>query len=105
MIAGGYDKHIPFEPLAEKGWDKVKSLVLIGATKEKIKEVFLKVIKERKIDLPIFMAESLEEAVKKCQDIAEAGDSVVLSPACASFDMFPNFEVRGNKFKEIVNSL
>jgi UDP-N-acetylmuramoylalanine--D-glutamate ligase len=51
------------------------------------------------------MAESLEEAVKKCQDIAEAGDSVVLSPACASFDMFPNFEVRGNKFKEIVNSL
>jgi UDP-N-acetylmuramoylalanine--D-glutamate ligase len=105
LIAGGYDKHIPFEPLAEKGWDKVKSLVLIGATKEKIKEVFLKVIKERKIDLPIFMAESLEEAVKKCQDIAEAGDSVVLSPACASFDMFPNFEVRGNKFKEIVNSL
>lgn len=105
LIAGGYDKHIPFEPLAEKGWDKVKSLVLLGDTKDKIKEVFLKVIRERNINIPIFMTGSLEEAVKKCQEIAEAGDYVVLSPACASFDMFPNFEVRGNKFKEIVNSL
>lgn len=105
LIAGGYDKHIPFEPLAEKGWDKVKSLVLLGDTKDKIKDVFLKVMKERNINIPIFMTGSLEEAVKKCKDIAEAGDYVVLSPACASFDMFPNFEVRGNKFKEIVNSL
>ncbi|NLM35144.1 MAG: UDP-N-acetylmuramoyl-L-alanine--D-glutamate ligase [Clostridiales bacterium] len=105
LIAGGYDKHIPFEPLAEKGWDKVKSLVLLGDTKEKIREVFLKVIKERNINIPIFMTGSLEEAVKKCQEIAEEGDYVVLSPACASFDMFANFEVRGNKFREIVNSL
>lgn len=105
LIAGGYDKHIPFEPLAEKGWDKVKSLVLLGDTKDKIKDVFLKVMKERNINIPIFMTGSLEEAVKKCKDIAEAGDYVVLSPACASFDMFPNFEVRGNRFKEIVNSL
>lgn len=105
LIAGGYDKHIPFEPLAEKGWDKVKALVLLGDTKEKIKDVFLKVIEERNINIPIFMTGSLEEAVKKGQDIAEDGDYVVLSPACASFDMFPNFEVRGNKFREIVNSL
>ena len=105
LIAGGYDKHIPFEPLAEKGWDKVKSLLLLGDTKEKIREVFLKVIKERNINIPIFMTGSLEEAVKKCQEIAEEGDYVVLSPACASFDMFANFEVRGNKFREIVNSL
>lgn len=105
LIAGGYDKHIPFEPLAEKGWDKIKSLVLLGVTKDKIKEVFLKVLEEREISIPIYTVNTLEDAVMKCKEISASGDYVVLSPACASFDMFPNFEVRGNKFKELVSRL
>ncbi|WP_139905917.1 UDP-N-acetylmuramoyl-L-alanine--D-glutamate ligase [Clostridium thermarum] len=105
LIAGGYDKHIPFEPLAEKGWDKIKALVLLGATKEKIKEVFDKVLKEKQVNIPIYIVDSLDTAVSKCEKISAPGDYVVLSPACASFDMFPNFEVRGNKFRELVNSL
>ncbi|OPJ61059.1 UDP-N-acetylmuramoyl-L-alanine--D-glutamate ligase [Clostridium oryzae] len=104
LIAGGYDKHIPFEPLAEQGVDKIKTLVLVGNTKDKIKAVFHKVLKERDIKLPIYVAESFEDAVYKAKEVAEKGDYVVLSPACASFDMFPNFEQRGNKFREIVNS-
>lgn len=105
LIAGGYDKHIPFEPLAEKGLNMIKALVLMGLTKNKIKDVFIKVMEERKGNIPIYVVDSLEEAVLKCKEISEKGDYAVLSPACASFDMFPNFEVRGNKFKDIVNSL
>ncbi len=105
LIAGGYDKHIPFEPLAERGYDKIKSLVLLGDTKNKIKEVFEKVIQDKKADIPIYMAETFQEAVTYAAKIAEEGDSVVLSPACASFDMFKNFEIRGEAFREIVNSL
>lgn len=104
LIAGGYDKNIPFEPLAEKGYDKIKALVLLGVTKEKIKKVFDEVIEEKNLNLPIYMVDTLEDAVIKCREIAEEGDNVVLSPACASFDMFPNFEVRGEKFREIVNN-
>ena len=53
----------------------------------------------------IYEAKTLEEAVNKAKEIAQDGDVVTLSPACASFDMFPNFAVRGNRFKEIINSL
>ncbi|MDP4088726.1 MAG: UDP-N-acetylmuramoyl-L-alanine--D-glutamate ligase [Bacillota bacterium] len=105
LIAGGYDKHIPFEPLAERGLDRIKVLVLLGATKNSIKNVFEKVMAERKTFIPIYTVDSLEDAVFKGRAVSEQGDYVVLSPACASFDMFPNFEVRGNKFRDIVNSL
>lgn len=105
LIAGGYDKNIPFEPLAEKGYDKVKSLIILGATKNKIRSVFETVIKERKLDLPIYEVNDLEEAVQKAKDIAKAGDYVLLSPSCASFDMFPNFEVRGNVFRNSVEKI
>lgn len=105
LIAGGYDKHIPFEPLAEEGYPYIKELILLGATKDSIKKAFDKLKIEKGIEVPIILVESLEEAVLKAKDIAEDGDVVTLSPACASFDMFPNFEVRGNKFKEIVKNL
>lgn len=105
LIAGGYDKKIPFEPLAEEGYEKIKALVLLGVTKEKIKEAFDKVISQKKLNIPVIIAESLEDAVIKAKGISQSGDIITLSPACASFDMFPNFEVRGNKFKEIVNNL
>ncbi|KGM97120.1 UDP-N-acetylmuramoyl-L-alanyl-D-glutamate synthetase [Clostridium novyi A str. 4552] len=105
LIAGGYDKHIPFEPLAEEGYDKIKALVLTGLTKDKIKDAFDKVMKDRGISIPIYMEEGFNEAIYRAKDIAKEGDIVTLSPACASFDMFPNFEIRGNRFKEIVNKL
>lgn len=105
LIAGGYDKHIPFEPLAEEGYDKIKLLILLGATKANIKAVFDKVITEKNIKLPILIANDLEEAVNIAKEEAESGDVVTLSPACASFDAYPNFEARGNKFKELVKNL
>ncbi|WP_411169490.1 UDP-N-acetylmuramoyl-L-alanine--D-glutamate ligase [Clostridium sp. MB05] len=105
LIAGGYDKHIPFEPLAEEGYPYIKELILLGVTKDKIKESFEKLKKEKGIEIPITIVNSLEEAVLKAKDLSNNGDVVTLSPACASFDMFANFEVRGNRFKEIVNQL
>ncbi|KOA18757.1 UDP-N-acetylmuramoylalanine--D-glutamate ligase [Clostridium homopropionicum DSM 5847] len=105
LIAGGYDKHIPFEPLADEGYDHIKLLILMGATKEKIKIVFENIMKDKKIKIPIVIVDNMEEAVYKAKELSEQGDIVTLSPACASFDMFPNFEVRGNKYKEIVMNL
>mgnify|MGYP002783226817 CR=1 FL=1 len=105
LIAGGYDKHIPFEPLAYEGYPYIKELILMGATKDKIKEVFYKLENEKGIKINIKIADSLEEAVKIAKEYSHEGDIVTLSPACASFDMYPNFMERGNKFKEIVNSL
>ena len=105
LIAGGYDKHIPFEPLAEDGYSYIKEVIILGGTKYKIKAVFDKLKEEKGIEIPTVMVETLEEAVEVSRKIANPGDIVTLSPACASFDMFPNFEVRGNKYKEIVNNI
>ena len=105
LIAGGYDKHIPFEPLAYEGYPYIKELILLGVTKDKIKDVFDKLEEEKGIRVKIQMAKSLEEAIKIAKDVAEVGDIITLSPACASFDMYPNFMVRGNEFKDIVNRL
>ena len=105
LIAGGYDKNLPFEPLAFEGYKYIKSLILLGATKYKIKAAFDDLKEKEGIETNIYMVNTLEEAVDKAKEIAEKGDIVTLSPACASFDMFVNFEVRGNKFKEIINSL
>ncbi|MGL5353850.1 MAG: UDP-N-acetylmuramoyl-L-alanine--D-glutamate ligase [Clostridium sp.] len=105
LIAGGYDKNIPFEPLANEGHEFIKHLILVGATKNKIKEVFDKLKTERNIDVSITLVDTLEEAVDWAENIAVENDVVTLSPACASFDMFENFSVRGNKFKQLVNDL
>ena len=105
LIAGGYDKHIPFEPLAEEGYPYIKELILLGATKDLIKDAFVKLKEEKGIEVSISLVDTLEEAVYKAKDLADEGDVVTLSPACASFDMFPNFAERGNRFKEIVNKI
>lgn len=105
LIAGGYDKHIPFEPLAEEGLSMIKELILLGNTKDKIEKSFNKVMEDKKVYIPIVKVNTLEEAVNMARKKAEVEDIVTLSPSCASFDMFPNFEIRGNKFKEIVNSM
>lgn len=105
LIAGGYDKKIPFEPLAEEGYDKIKTLILMGATKEKIKKAFEKTMCGKNTKLNIITVDSMKKAIEVAQDIAEKGDIITLSPACASFDMYANFEIRGNEFKNIVNNL
>ncbi|MBC8061493.1 MAG: UDP-N-acetylmuramoyl-L-alanine--D-glutamate ligase [Clostridiaceae bacterium] len=105
LMAGGYDKNIPFEVLAEQGYSKIKILILMGATKFKIKAVFDELAKRSGKVVPIVIVESLEDAVIKARELAVSGDIVILSPACASFDAYPNFEVKGNRYKEIVNSL
>ncbi|MBB6625546.1 UDP-N-acetylmuramoyl-L-alanine--D-glutamate ligase [Clostridium gasigenes] len=105
LIAGGYDKNLPFEPLAYEGYPFIKQLILVGATKEKIKAAFNKLKEEKGIEIPTITVESLEEAVIIAKDIAKKDDIVTLSPACASFDMFQNFVVRGNRFKQLVGDL
>lgn len=105
LIAGGYDKHIPFEPLAEEGHQFIKELILVGDTKAKIKEVFNKLKEEKGIEVDIIEVETFEDAVIKAREISTEGDIITLSPACASFDMFPNFMERGNEFKKIVKNL
>ncbi len=105
LLAGGYDKKIPFEPLANEGYEKIKALILFGLTKYKIEVAFKKLEEEKNISIPTYIVDSLEEAVNKAREISEEGDKVTLSPACASFDMFKNFMIRGNKFKELVNNL
>lgn len=100
LIGGGYDKDSSYGEWIDAFDGKVKKLVLIGATKEKIaKEA------EEHGFTDIILAETFDEAVQICVDNAEAGDAVLLSPACASWGMFNNYEERGDKFKELVNQL
>ena len=104
LIAGGYDKHIPFSPLAPYVVQKVKKLFLCGDTAEKIAQSIREY--EGYNGCPeIVMTENLEHAVNEAHKAATQGDIVTLSPACASFDAFPNFAARGNYFKELVNNL
>ena len=105
LIAGGYDKKIPFDVLGPVVTEKVKLLILMGATADKI-EAAVTSAPEYKAGCPkILRVHSMEEAVKAAKDNAREGDIVSLSPACASFDLYPNFEARGNHFKELVNRL
>ena len=100
LIGGGYDKDSEFEEWIEAFDGKVRYLVLLGQTKEKIAEAARRVGFDQ-----IIMVETLEEAVQTCARLAEEGDAVLLSPACASWGMFKNYEERGDKFKEFVNAL
>jgi len=104
LIAGGYDKHIPFEPMMPYIVDKVKTLYLCGATADKI-ENCLREFCEYNGEPEIIRVENIAEAVEKISKTAQKGDIVTLSPACASFDAYPNFVARGNHFKELVNNL
>lgn len=105
LIAGGYDKQIPFEPLVPEILDNVKVLVLMGATADKIEAALAASPAFADSGLRLLHAASLEDAVALARENATAGDVVSLSPACASFDSYPNFEARGKHFKEIVNNL
>ncbi len=101
LIAGGSDKNIPFDTLAKKVVTNVKELIVMGATKDKIKNAVV----NEDAAFPIYEAKDLKAAVLYAKKIALSGDVVLLSPACASFDCFKNFADRGNQFKELVNQL
>lgn len=109
LIAGGYDKNIPYEPLAPYILEKVKHLILIGKTASKIRNAVLKEAKKKEINLDeildIVEFNTLEECVEYANKIANKDDIVVMSPASASFDMYKNFEERGNHFKRLVGKL
>lgn len=105
LICGGYDKHIPYDPLGPVVCEKVKTLILLGATGPKIEEA-VKTAPQYKEGAPrILHAGTMEEAVRLARAEAVPGDIVSLSPASAAFDLYPNFEVRGRHFKELVNAL
>ena len=103
LIAGGYDKKVSFDKLADKILEKVKVLILIGATSNKIKASIQNSKNFNNAIIKIKQANTIDEAVSIAKTTAKPGDDVILSPACASFDQFKNFEQRGLKFKELVN--
>ncbi len=100
LIGGGYDKQSSYKEWIKSFAGRVKKLLLVGQTKEKIAEE----AKECGFT-DILLFDSFEEAVLTAAKLAKPGDAVLLSPACASWGMFKNYEERGDKFKEIVNSL
>lgn len=100
LIGGGYDKGSSYDEWLNSFDGKVKYLVLIGQTREKIRDAA-----ERLGVCPCILCEDLEEAVKVCAEKAEPGEAVLLSPACASWGQFDNYEQRGDMFKEYVKKL
>jgi UDP-N-acetylmuramoylalanine--D-glutamate ligase len=115
IIAGGYDKNIPFDKLGEKITQKAKAAILIGKTASKIDKAIqnaqmsLREAQRRSnlqsINTKIELVDSLAEAVQLAHQLAASGDVVLLSPACASYDMFENYEQRGQEFTRLVKGL
>lgn len=103
VILGGYDKQLDFTPLAEEAHKYIKNAILVGDTKHKIQEAFRKASKKSGHEVPVHMADTFEDAVKKLKSLSHEGDLAILSPACASFDMFRNFEERGDRFVQLVS--
>jgi len=97
LIAGGYDKKSKYDEFIASFENKVKALVLLGQTADEIE----KCAREYGFN-NIYRVQNMDEAVNKCFELSNEGDNVVLSPACASWGMYPNYEVRGRDFKERV---
>ena len=97
LIGGGYDKDSDYDEWVDSFHGKVKALVLIGATREKIAACA-----EKHGFGPVFLCDTFEECFRKCTELAEEGDAVLLSPACASWGMFKDYEERGRVFKDFV---
>ena len=100
LIGGGYDKQNTYDEWIEAFDGKVSKLILLGQTKTKIAECAAKHGFNDYI-----IVNSLEEAVKKAAEVAKPGEAVLLSPACASWGMFKDYEERGRIFKSLVNEL
>lgn len=100
LILGGYDKHADFHELFSCFGERVKAIVVLGQTKAQI----LQTAVEAHASCIVEQADTFEQTVDAARRLAQAGDAVLLSPACASWDMFDNFEQRGQIFKELVNA-
>lgn len=105
LISGGYDKNLDYKCIAKPILENVSSLILLGATADKIQQAVEEQNKKENIYLPIYRCTTLEECIKKANEISKENDIVLFSPASASFDMFKNFAERGEKFKELVFAL
>jgi UDP-N-acetylmuramoylalanine--D-glutamate ligase len=107
LISGGYDKKIPYDTMGAPMADNIKTLISMGQTGKKVEKALLDELKKRgeTESINIEKAASLEMAVELAYKNAEKGDIVLFSPASASFDMFPNFAIRGKMFKKIVNEM
>ncbi|MCI9015558.1 MAG: UDP-N-acetylmuramoyl-L-alanine--D-glutamate ligase [Clostridia bacterium] len=105
LIAGGYDKHLDYEPMAKPIVENVNTLILMGQTSEKIFNEVSKELKKQNKQLKIYKCNTLKETVNIAHKIATKGQIILFSPASASFDMFKDFADRGNKFKELVNKI
>lgn len=105
VIAGGYDKHIPFDELGDALCEYAKAVFLTGNTAEKIRDAILASKHYEKSSLPIEMDDDFKTAVLAAANAARDGDIVLFSPACASFDHFKNFAERGRFFKSIIMDL
>ncbi len=105
LIAGGHDKFVPFDALAAEIVQRVKALFLVGETAEKIAAAVRSAPGFDPDKLPVTICNDFEQTVLAASNAAEAGDIVILSPACSSFDLFRNFEERGNLFRKIVEAL
>ncbi len=98
LILGGTDKGNDYAPIADLVREKVKAIVCLGVDNKKIKDFFGAMV-------PVYETLSAEDCVNKCAELAVSGDTVLLSPCCASFDLFKNYEDRGRQFKEAVRRL
>ena len=105
LIAGGYDKKIPYDVMGPVVNEKVKLLILMGNTADKIQAAVKQAKIYRPDEIQIIRVKNMEEAVETAHRNAQKGDVVSLSPASASFDLYPNFAARGNHFKALVNDL
>lgn len=105
LIAGGYDKHLAYEPMVPAVLDKVKYLILMGATGPKIYDAVTASKEYDPAKLPVVFADTMEDAVRIADEVSGEGDIVALSPASASFDLYVDFEARGEHFIDCVHSL
>ena len=105
LIAGGHDKGVPFDELADEIVRSVKALYLVGETAQQIRSAVVSASGYVANTLPIFVYDDFQETVLSASGAAAAGDVVLLSPACSSFDRFKNFAERGNMFRKIVEEL
>ena len=100
ILAGGYDKKVSLDNFFIAGKNKFKAIILMGQTRELFKEKALEYGFKN-----IFLVDNMNQAVEKANELSEKNDTVLLSPASASWGMYNNYEERGNEFKELVNKL
>ena len=105
LIAGGYDKKVPFDAFGDAVVNKVSHLILLGQTADEIEKAVKNSSKYAEGNPEVVKVDNMAQAVNLAREIAKSGDIVALSPACASFGLYKNFDERGKHFKSLVNSL